>query len=162
MPSTEQKSRLKHVAVIGAGTVGSSCAWHLKKKGYEVTVIDPVLPGQSTSFGNAGCISSSNITPTSYPGVIRDIPGWLFDPLGPLKIRWKDFPALIPWLWRFWRSGSMDRYLWASEAQARLMKRVTADYDEILSDLNIAYMRKSRGVISIYDNHVLCKIRLMR
>ena len=41
------------IAVVGAGTVGSSCAWHLQRAGYRVTLIDPVDPGQSTSFGNA-------------------------------------------------------------------------------------------------------------
>ncbi len=152
MPSVETHGDIKHVAVIGAGTVGSSCAWHLKRNGFEVTVIDPVLPGQSTSYGNAGCISCSNIMPSSYPGVIRDIPGWLFDSLGPLKIRWVDFPRLIPWLWRFWRSGSMESVQWSSNAQARLMRRVTADYDQILADTNFAHMRKSRGLISIYDS----------
>ena len=80
----------KHCVVIGAGIVGSSCAWHLNKAGYKVSLIDSELPGQSTSFGNAGCISPSSVIPFSYPGAIRQVPGWLMDKEGPLVIR---FPA---------------------------------------------------------------------
>ena len=36
-----------HCVVIGAGIIGASCAWHLQRKGLQVTLIDPVLPGQS-------------------------------------------------------------------------------------------------------------------
>ena len=142
----------KHVVVIGAGTVGSSCAWHLGKAGYKVTVIDPVEPGQSTSYGNAGCITPSHVIPFSYPGVTRQIPGWLFDRMGPLFIRWPDFPGLIPWFWRFWRSGTKAKVDWACNAQARLMNHVTADFDEILAQTNSSHMRKSQGVVAFYDS----------
>jgi len=39
--------------------VGACCAWHLQQRGVQVTLIDAELPGQSTSFGNAGCISKT-------------------------------------------------------------------------------------------------------
>jgi D-amino-acid dehydrogenase len=151
MPSAEQDA-VRHVAVIGAGTVGSSCAWHLRKAGFEVTLIDPVPPGQSTSYGNAACIKPSHIVPFSYPGVTRQIPGWLFDRLGPLFIRWRDLPGLLPWFWRFWRSGSREGAAWAAAAQARLMKRVTPDFDEILDATGSSHLRRSMGVISVWDS----------
>ena len=121
IPSENGDVKAKQVAVIGAGTVGSCCAWYLQRAGFEVTVIDPVLPGQSTSYGNAGCIAPSHISPFSYPGVMRPIPGWLLDPGGPLRIRWAHFPGLVPWLWRFWRSGTAQGVEWSSQALARLM-----------------------------------------
>ena len=152
MPLAETKLNTGHIAVIGAGTVGSSCAWHLGKAGYEVTVIDPVLPGQSCSFGNAGCISPSHIVPFSYPGVTRQIPGWLLDPLGPLFIRWADFPGLIPWFWQFWRSATMEKVEWTCSVQARLMKLVTADFDEILAQTRSSHLRESKGMIALYDS----------
>jgi len=152
MSSAELNKERKHVAVIGAGTVGSSCAWHLQEQGFQVTVIDPVLPGQSTSFGNAACISPSHIAPFSYPGVTRQIPGWLFDPLGPLSIRWRDFPGLIPWFWKFWRSGTSQGVRWSSQAQARLMHEVTPDFTEILEATHQTHMRHSRGAIVVWDD----------
>lgn len=98
-----------HCVVIGAGIVGASCAWHLQRKGLEVTLVDSELPGQSCRFGNAGCISSTSVILFSYPGVIKKIPGWLLDPLGPMRIRAKDFLAIVPWFWKFWRTSSRPK-----------------------------------------------------
>ena len=142
----------KHCVVTGAGTVGSSCAWHLRKAGLDVTLIDRELPGQSTSFGNAGCLTPSHVVPFSYPGVIREIPGWLFDDRGPLKIRWKHLPGLLPWFWKFWRSGTKKGVERAAGAQAQLMRRVSADFTEILSATNSGHLWQSNGVISLHDS----------
>ena len=152
MTSVKTQADTRHVVVIGAGTVGSSCAWNLKKAGFDVTVIDPELPGQTTSYGNAGIISTSHITPFSYPGVTSEIPGWLFDPTGPLFIRWLDFPGFIPWFWKFWRSGTNKHVNWSCRAQARLMHHAVSDFDEILADTNSSHMRKERGTITFYDS----------
>jgi len=137
--------------VIGAGIVGSCCAWHLQRRGMQVTLVDPVPPGQSCSFGNAACISASSVIPYSYPGVIRRLPGWLFDPLGPMTIRWRNFPALLPWFWKFWRAGSMRRVEAAASAQTQLMRTVFADYDAILGSIGAAHLKRAGGAIQLYD-----------
>jgi len=146
---SEQKP---HCIVIGAGIVGASCAWHLQRRGAQVTVIDHVLPGQATSFGNAGCISPSSIYPFSYPGAIKQVPGWLLDPLGPMRIRWPDLPFLLPWLWRFWREGNQQRVQDVSAAQYELMRSATADYDLILKATNSESLRSSKGLILLYSD----------
>lgn len=142
----------KHCAVIGAGIVGSSCAWQLRKEGFQVTLIDPELPGQSTSFGNAGCISPSAVIPFSYPGAIRQVPGWLMDKEGPLVIRFGHLPKAIPWLWKFWRAGSMERVEAIAQAQHDLMATVRADYDLILKETKSEWLSEQRGLIMLYDN----------
>ncbi len=141
-----------HCIVIGAGIVGASCAWHLQRRGAKVTVIDHVQPGQATSFGNAGCLSPSSIYPFSYPGAIRQVPGWLLDPLGPMRIRWPDLPALLPWLWRFWREGNPQRVQEVSAAQHQLMRSVAADYDFILKGTNSESLRSAKGLILLYSD----------
>src|SRR6187551_463716 len=73
-----------HVTVIGAGIVGTVCASYLLREGHAVTMIDREEPGEMTSFGNTGGISPGSVVPIAMPGMIRDIPKWLFDPLGPL------------------------------------------------------------------------------
>jgi len=141
----------KHCVVIGAGIIGASCAWHLQRKGLKVTLIDHELPGQSCSSGNASCISASSVIPFSYPGLIRKVPGWLLDPLGPMSIRPKDLPALIPWFWKFWRVSNMQKVEAIASAQAQLMRTVFADYDEILDATDSADLKLSRGAIHLYD-----------
>jgi len=141
-----------HCIVVGAGIVGASCAWHLQRRGAQVTVIDPVEPGQSTSFGNAGCISPSSISPFSYPGAIRQVPGWLLDPLGPMRIRWKDALGLAPWFWKFWQAGNAQRVNEIAAAQKSLMATATADYDEILRATGAESLRRCEGLIMLYGN----------
>ena len=141
----------KHVVVIGAGIIGSSCAWHLQKMGNQVTLVDFELPGQSCSFGNASCIATSGVVPLSYPGLIKKVPGWLLDPLGPMSIRLRDFPSMLPWFWRFWRVSNMKKVEGIAVAQAMLMRTALADYDEILDATNSAHLKKSSGTIHIYD-----------
>jgi D-amino-acid dehydrogenase len=138
--------------VVGAGIVGSSCAWHLQRRGARVTLIDSELPGQSTSFGNAGCISKTSVFPFSYPGVIRKVPGWLLDPDGPVRIRWSQLPRVAPWLYRFWRAGSRQRVSEIVAAQLALMENVVRDYDEILAATGSEHLRQAKGLILLYDS----------
>ena len=141
----------KHCVVIGAGIVGASCAWHLQRNGQQVTLIDPELPGQSCSSGNAGCIATSGVIPFSYPGLIKKVPGWMLDPLGPLAVRPRDFPALIPWFWRFWRVSNMQKVEEIAARQTLLMRTVFADFDEILEATDSSHLKRSGGTIHVYD-----------
>ena len=67
---------------------------YLLREGFEVELVDPVEPGspEQCSYGNSGVISSSTFVPNATPGMIREIPGWLRDPDGPLSIRPRYFP----------------------------------------------------------------------
>ena len=86
----------RNVTVIGAGIVGMACACYFKLDGHDVTVIDPLEPGEGCSKGNAGHISPGGCVPMAMPGVMRKVPGWLADPLGPVRIRWPYLPRAAP------------------------------------------------------------------
>lgn len=141
----------KHCVVIGAGIVGASCAWHLRRGGMQVTLIDPVAPGQSCSFGNAACIASSGVVPASYPGIIRKVPGWMLNPLGPVSIRIGDIAALAPWFWKFWRLSNWQKVEEIATAQASLMHQSLGDFTEILEATGSAHLHRSPGAIFAYD-----------
>jgi D-amino-acid dehydrogenase len=138
--------------VVGAGIVGSCCAWFLQRRGARVTLIDSELPGQSTSYGNAGCISRTSVFPFSVPGVIRKAPAWLVDPAGPLRIRWSQLPHVLPWLYRFWRAGSAERVRQIVAAQSALMQQVPRDFDDILQGTGSEFLREARGAIILYES----------
>jgi len=141
----------KHTVVIGAGIVGASCAWHLQRKGRQVTLVDPEPPGNACSFGNASCIATSGVVPLSVPGIMKKVPGWLMDPLGPVTIRPEHLPALVPWLWKFWRVCNRRSVEAIAAAQALLMHEVLADWDEILAAVNASHLKQSPGAIHLYD-----------
>lgn len=91
----------RQVAVIGAGVVGVCCALYLQRAGFAVTVFDPKEPGDEASRSNAGILSAASIVPTAMPGIVRQVPRMLRDPLAPLAIRWRYLPRITPWLVRF-------------------------------------------------------------
>jgi D-amino-acid dehydrogenase len=119
----------RHVAVIGAGIVGATCAVELLRGGNRVTIIEPGEPGgeQAASYGNGTLLNPSSVIPMSTPGVWKKVPGYLLDPLGPLAIRWRYLPRLIPWLRRFVSAGSTPAKL---AAIAHALQPLVADAPE--------------------------------
>jgi D-amino-acid dehydrogenase len=108
----------KRVGVIGAGMVGVCAASYLQRDGHSVFIVEAGEPGHGASFGNAGALNASSVTPMSMPGVVWNVPRWLFDPLGPLSLRWRYLPIIAPWLIRFIRAGAPDKV----HAQARALR----------------------------------------
>src|ERR1043166_7703936 len=88
----------KKITIIGAGIVGIATASYLRRDGHDVTVIDMRPPGEYTSSGNAGILSPGSCVPIAMPGILKKVPGYLADPLGPLKVRAAYFPQALPWL----------------------------------------------------------------
>ena len=132
----------KRVAVIGAGIVGIATASWLVRDGHNVTVIDPEPPGSGASFGNAGCFNPSSVVPVASPGMLSKVPGYLADPLGPLRIRWSYLPALTPWLARLIRAGTPARI----EAQARALTPLLAPCLETVMEL--AYHAGAKSLVA--------------
>ena len=82
----------KRVVVVGAGIVGTCCALSLAERGFSVVIVDPNGPTSLASHGNAGVVSRWTCVPQSTPGILKQVPGWLFDPYGPVAIRWRYLP----------------------------------------------------------------------
>ncbi len=114
------------VAIIGGGIIGLCCALELLRDGRSVTLVEPETPGgpQAASFGNGAWLSPASVVPTSLPGAWRKVPGYLRDPLGPLAIRPRHLPRLLPWLARYLYAGATVRRV---EATARALRPLIAD-----------------------------------
>src|SRR4029453_2237115 len=81
------ESSLK-VAVLGAGVIGVSTAYHLARGGAEVVLIERREgPALETSFANAGQVSPGYSTPWAAPGIPLKALKWLFQRHAPLRIR---------------------------------------------------------------------------
>ncbi len=68
----------RHVAVIGAGAVGTATALELMRDGHRVTIIEPGEPGgeQAASYGNGCWLSTMSVIPPAGPGTWRKLPGY--------------------------------------------------------------------------------------
>ena len=140
------------VVIIGAGVVGIASACYLQREGCRVVVLDPRGPGEGTSSGNAGCLNGSSVVPVAMPGVVRNVPGWLLDPEGPLSIRLRYLPVLAPWLWRFLRAATPERV----RAQARALRALLApsieSYLPIARDAGAEDLIRRQGHLFAYKS----------
>ncbi len=140
------------VLVIGAGIVGIACGIHLIERGAAVTLIDPEPPGSLTSSGNAGGLASTEVMPIGAPGAIKRIPGWLLDPLGPLSLRWRHLPSMLPWLVHFHRASTRQEVERISKSLSTLLGRSMQDMRELVYRARLQNLITERGAITVYES----------
>ena len=142
--------RKRRIGVIGAGIVGVCAANWLQRDGHLVFLIDPGTPGEGASFGNAGCFNGSSMTPVAMPGVIRNVPKWLMDPLGPLSLRWSYLPSILPYLVRFIRASAPDKVRAQAHALRPLVGPTVPLIRELARDAGAEELVHQRGHLYVY------------
>jgi len=138
------------VVVIGAGIVGLACATYLQRDGRKVVVVDPGGPGEGASYGNAGGLNGSSIVPVAMPGVLAKVPHWLLDPEGPLSIRLRYLPQLLPWLYRFVRAGRPELVREQARALRGLLAPTVDMHRELAASVGAANLIQRSGLLIVY------------
>lgn len=138
--------------VVGAGIIGTAIAYDLARRGRQVTLIDRDAPGMGASYGNMASIAVTEFMPASRPAVWRQMPGWILDPEGPVRIRASYMPKLVPWFARF-LAASRPAKLRELEAQgAALCARVYDDLRPLLHDTGLEGELTDEGCLSLYTD----------
>lgn len=144
------------VVVIGAGVVGAHAAVQLVERGLGVVLVDPGPPGgeQAASYGNAAWLSSHSILPPATPGAWKQVPGWLADPLGPLRIRPSHLLRAAPWLLRYLASGSTEAKLRQTATALRaLLKDAPRRHAEVAARTGLADLIDAEcGLTHVYPD----------
>jgi len=139
-------------AVIGAGIIGTALAHELQKRGRDVVLIERDAPGKGASFGNMASIAVTEFMPASRPSIWKQIPGWMLDPEGPVRVRPAYMPKLVPWFLRF-IAASRPSKLKELEAQgAALCKRVYDDLLPLLKETGLEGELTEEGCLSLYTD----------
>lgn len=146
-------SAARHVVIAGAGFIGLASAIEALAAGWQVTLVDPGPSGgeQAASYGNAGWLSSHSILPPAGPGVWRQVPGFLADPLGPLAIRWAYLPRALPWLWRYVRSGSTRaKVAHTAHALRTLLRDAAPLHEQLAQRAGARHLIARQGLLHVY------------
>ena len=150
-PRERGKGQASDTLVIGAGIVGICVAANLAEAGLSVTVLDRTGICEETSSGNAAALAFSDILPLAQKGMMRNLPRWLADPLGPLSVPPAYLPRLAPWLWRFWRAGQGDPAP-AIAAQASLMRLAETEWAGLMQRSGTLPMLREDGSLELYES----------
>ena len=115
------------VVVLGAGIVGVSAAFAVRQRGLSVVLVDRREPGNETSYGNAGILSSGSISPLNNPSLWSALPKYLTNQHAAL--RWN-----VGWAMR--NPDWVIRFL-ANATESRLRPRATALHGLIGASLKL-------------------------
>ncbi|MCW0001991.1 FAD-binding oxidoreductase [Pararhizobium sp. YC-54] len=138
------------IVVVGAGIIGTAIAYELQRRGQSVVLVDRAGPGRGASYGNMASIAVTEFMPASRPGIWAQMPKWLLDPEGPVRIRPSYMPRLIPWFLRFLDASRPSKLRALEAAGAALCARVYEDLDDLLNTTGLQDMLSTEGCLSVY------------
>jgi D-amino-acid dehydrogenase len=126
----------RHVAVVGAGIAGLCCAYYLRQRDVEVTVVDaePVGSRAASSHGNGGWICPAQAGPLPEPGLTIHGLRALLNADSALYFKPAYLPRLTPWLVRFWTYCNERDFDAGTSALAALGKRAFELVEGMVAD----------------------------
>jgi D-amino-acid dehydrogenase len=141
------------VMVLGAGVVGTACAWYLRQAGHEVTVLERQPgPALETSFANGCQISVSHAQPWANPAGLLKVVRSLGREDAPLLFRLRADPLQWRWCLQFVRE------CWPARVAANMRQILAmADYSRrslqaLRAETGIEYDSLSRGILHFYTD----------
>lgn len=140
-----------HVYVLGSGVVGTTTAYYLAQKGFEVTVIDRQAgPALETSFANAGQISPGYASPWAAPGVPLKAIKWMLQKHSPLIMKPTSDLTQYRWIWQLIKNCNPKSYAINKERMVRMSEYSRACIDQLRIDTGIAYEGRQKGTIQLF------------
>lgn len=110
------------VLVLGAGMVGVSVALHLRRKGFDVLLVDRQQPGEGASFGNGGLIQREAVAPHAFPRAFSE----LLRIAGNRQVDVSYHPLALPGY-----AAPLLRYWWHSEPER--FRRTVIAYERLIA-----------------------------
>jgi D-amino-acid dehydrogenase len=122
--------------VVGGGISGLCCAYYLRRRDVDVTLLDQSHVGSRTasSWGNGGWIAPAQAGPLPEPGLTVYGLRALVRADSALYFRPSYLPRLMPWLLRFWTYCNQADYDRGTSALAALGKRCFELVDAMVAD----------------------------
>ncbi|MEV0400761.1 FAD-dependent oxidoreductase [Actinoallomurus sp. NPDC050550] len=146
--STESRAP---VVVIGGGAIGLCTAFHLRRLGVPVHVVDRGPVGGGSSWGNAGWVCLSHSAPVPAPGVIWYAARSIGRPDSPLYLRLQPTPAFLRWLVLFQRSCARTAFDRGYAAVAEFAQATFERFAE-LADADVVTTLTRPGLVHAYSS----------
>ncbi len=140
----------QHIAVVGAGIVGVSCALWLQHKGFKVTLVDGNEPGSMTSSGSACTIANYGCIPVNSPHLVSNLPKLVFGKDSPLSISLPHTIARLSWMLSFLRQSKQHNVDKIVKALGSILKLTNDGLDPLISMTKTQDLFESNGCMYVY------------
>lgn len=137
--------------VLGAGSIGLSSAYYLRKTGFDVTVIDPEPLAARASGHNAGWLIPSMSTPVPAPGILPQALKWMTRKDSPLYISPSADPHFLTFLLRMLRHCTESRFARGAQILARLSAGSLPLFDDLTAD-GVEFERHSDPLTMLFTD----------
>ncbi len=142
-----------HILVMGAGVVGVTTAWFLRRAGHDVTVVERQSQAAlETSYANGGQISVSHAEPWANPGAPWKIIKWLSQSDAPLLFRPRLDPAQWRWALGFLRECTASRAAYNIRQMVNLGTYSRQTLQALRQELGLEYDQLTQGILHFYTN----------
>src|SRR6266576_1279548 len=141
------------VLVLGAGMVGVGAALHLQKRGRDVVLIDRhELAGVETSYGTSGLIESSSGFLYIFQRDWRQILQYASNRTPQARYHFRDLPAFLPWLVRYFLASSPERALHSAMAELPLIRRSLIEHEALIAEAKVPELLRRTGWIKLFSS----------
>lgn len=148
------------VAIVGGGIIGLSIALTLQESGENVLLIDKNTIASGASRGNAGHIATEQVFPIASLSILAQVPKMLLDPLSPLRLDWKYFPTIFPWLMRLISNMRPSKSLTIHQALKALNKPSLQAWEDFTKHWECQkYLRTQGSLLITEDKHHIAKLQ---
>jgi len=144
---------MKNIIILGAGVIGVTSAYFLRKRGFSVTVIDKdVKAGQGTSYGNGAQLSYSKTFPFSNPSTMRKLPQYLFGANSPVHFYPVYDMAFFRWAAEFVGQSTTKKSVANNEKVVKLALQSREALREVLSETSFNFDLQQNGKLYTYSS----------
>ncbi len=148
--------------VLGAGMVGVSVALHLRRRGWDVALLDRAAPGEGASFGNAGLIQREAVFPHAFPRALREVRRIARNRSLDARYHPLAMPGLAAPLLRYWMHSHPARYLRAVQGHARLIATCLDEHRAVAEDAAATDLLRPIGWLALHGDAARLEEELAR
>jgi D-amino-acid dehydrogenase len=140
----------RSVIVLGAGMVGVSVALHLRRRGYQVALVDRQRPGLGASFGNGGLIQTEAVFPAAFPREMAKLRRIARNRSVDVAYHPGALPGLAGPLLRYWWNSHPSRYEALARAYAALIATAGDEHATLAREAGVLAMLRPIGWMRIF------------
>jgi D-amino-acid dehydrogenase len=136
--------------VLGAGIVGVSVALHLRRRSWDVVLVDRQGPGEGASFGNGGLIQREAVYPHPFPRALAELRRIARNRAVDVAYHPLALPHVAGPLLRYWWHSAPERYVRAVIGHSRLIATCLDEHMALAREAEATDLLRPIGWLQLY------------